>query len=169
MFNSIAEEGQAAIRVVSTSQHGLTRKLLAPFDISAGVETSKTIPIVDLGLSTEVLDYSGVLRVAAKVTLATGAEDDTADRILYFHPEAGGWRVYDQVTRDRDFERGALTAEAAAHAQAVTGQPIADPEFPDHVIRQASAGPGFGMKLSDRADFVPSPDLDEASEAGGNR
>jgi hypothetical protein len=110
------------------------------------------IPVTQLALASEALEFSGTIDIEGRVAYLDGHEIGIESVTLFFHPEGAGWRIYDRAARDAVYDGGALTAEARAiRDEALNASDLT--EAPDAVT--VFGGAARGAMISDDPEFVP--------------
>jgi hypothetical protein len=119
--------------------------------------TSRSIPISDLGLSTEEFSVSGMLQFRARFYSPEGLADESDSEYLYFHPVEGGWAIYSDEVRQREYFGGALTSEERQKRElAFASRPL---DMPDAQFAAARVS-----RISEHPNHVPSQGADQVIE-----
>jgi hypothetical protein len=128
----------------------------------AGSSTLRAeIASANLELPRGRLSLSGHLTLTARIDYGAGDEQSAnAPVLLYFHPSADGFEVYDSATRDDVFAAGGLDEEAAA----LLAVAIRDVPAGMTPPTQVSIAFGSGADGPPEADGPPDPDGEEAGQ-----
>lgn len=160
----VAADGVLALRITNRSPRAGTVTVTA-HDISAQGEhdhivASASLPAsgtavvpAHLTLPSTPLDFSGSLRLEARLAHTNADGDSNAVR-LFFHPTSGGWLVYDLAARQRLFSGGALTGEARVQQQQERADATSD--------ARGEVGGAFVEILATNESYRPESDLHPA-------
>lgn len=103
--------GAARIGVSALSSFAATSTRTLRVDVPASTSVTAAIPATSLHLPMENLDFSGHLKITADIEYPDGSSA-SASLVVFFHPTASGWQLYDQATRDDRFAGGLLNETA---------------------------------------------------------
>ena len=119
----IAAGGMLTLHVVVTSFDAAD----AIFDLQQTIPANAMhsdveVRLSDIALPTAALPVSRHLTLHAVFTVSDEQRYEGAGAVrLYFHPDGDGWQLYEEVIRDRDYSRGALTDAERAKREAALG------------------------------------------------
>jgi hypothetical protein len=116
--NAYNVEGTVEIRLRVVSEREEITVVVAGPKVPAQGKVAFQIPEGTLKPSPEPLAFSGLIRVDGEIRYADGSLAHSAAVFRHFHPTPDGWRSYDEETRTRVYQGGALTPEMQAAREA---------------------------------------------------
>ncbi len=158
IWHGAQDPGAATLSVTVGTQHGRTTTMVVDDVLQGGEVRDVLVPVAALDLPDEELQVSGGLVFHGAAHYEDGGTEYLeGDTSLHFHPTGAGWVVYDRAVQDREFSRGALSAEAKTRVGVTRAT-----EEPGYFLDEPSFS--LGRKLS--AERAWRPMLDgEADDA----
>lgn len=156
--NESDHDGTVEVVASSQSEAARTRATVATVALPAGDGTEIEVDPALFELPSGTFEVSGSLVIEVSLTTDDGATSNPDGIALFFHPVEDGWRIYDQQSRDRNWNGGALGEDAAFRLE------LARERLPEGTIwsiTRAPTGQGADAALP-AVDGPADPDGEEA-------
>jgi hypothetical protein len=150
--NATKQVGELTLRAMVATEAGEVWRDLGSIEIESADTSTRALNIDKLLLPRVPQEWSGLVRISGRVTLADGTQFSSKSKMFHFHPTERGWRLYDDLGLAH-WNSGALSTKAQIFSSKVKEGALSASGVHTNAVRVATFS--VGRKVSDSTDYRP--------------